>query len=344
MFTCDFCGKECKNKIQKAAHQRFCKLNPNYDTNLQVHLDQTQRKGNIAANLKKKEKAAQDPLNEVKTYTLICSKCGKEYTLDLKVRDYNRGNYRKTCSNLCAKSRIKTDEEKAKLSEKMKNKSKEITTHICPKCGKKFQAPGSSTTKYCQKCIQYCPNRRRHNVGLHTINCQECGKEIYVKDANATHCFDCCQKLGLKHFQQYDQNGNKKIYDQTKHKLSQKNKQLMSKGIIKPWQSRNITSYPQQFFIEVLKQNNISYQKEKHVGKYFLDFVIQTTKGKIDLQIDGKQHWMIQTQMLSDKIRDEYIASQGYIVYRIKWNQINTEKGKQQMEEKINKFLEFIKN
>ena len=118
----------------------------------------------------------------------------------------------------------------------------------------------------------------------------------------------------------------------------------MQKGIIKPWQSRNITSYPQQFFIEVLKQNNISYQKEKHVGKYFLDFVIQTPKGKVDLQIDGKQHWMIQTQMMSDKIRDEYIASQGYIVYRIKWNQINTEKGKQQIEEKINKFLEFIKD
>lgn len=40
------------------------------------------------------------------------------------------------------------------------------------------------------------------------------------------------------------------------------------------------------FFETVLNNNHIHYEREKHVGKYFLDFVI----GTIDLEIDGKQH------------------------------------------------------
>ena len=276
------------------------------------------------------------------TYTFTCQKCGKEYQLELTQSQYLNGRYSKFCSKSCARTR--SEESKTKIRESLNKTRAKIRLHICPKCGKEFQASGTASNKYCQKCKSH-PNRyERNNIGLHSINCQDCGKLIYVKDQQAKYCFDCCKKNNYYHYAQFDKDGKKLYYPQTKEKLSNKAKQLMRQGIIKPWQSRNITSYPQQFFIEVLKQNNISYQREKHVGKYFLDFVIQTSKGKIDLQIDGKQHWMIQTQMLSDKIKDEYITNQGYIVYRIKWNQINTEKGKQQMEEKINQFLEFIKD
>lgn len=46
----------------------------------------------------------------------------------------------------------------------------------------------------------------------------------------------------------------------------------------------------------------------------------------------------------SDKIRDNFITKNNIIVYRIEWNEINSEKGKLLMEEKINKFLDFYKN
>lgn len=370
MLTCDFCGKECRNRIQKSAHQRFCKQNPNYDTHLQKHLETSQRAATLKSAQKKKQRAAQDPLNQIQTYTFKCQKCGKQYTLDLKVRDYNKGKYSKFCSRFCANSRPKSEQSKAKARESLNKTRSQIRTHICPKCGKEFQAPGTSSKKYCEECklktktenkikhknikkknkkIKQCINKkhksRYHDIGLHATNCQECGRQIYVRDANATHCFTCCQKLGIKHFQQYQQDGiHKKMYPQTKEKKSQLSKQLMRQGKIKPWQSRNITSYPQRFFIKVLNFNNISYQREKHVGKYFLDFVIQTPKGKIDLQIDGKQHWMISQQIQSDKLKDKYITNQGYIVYRIQWNQINTQKGKDLMRNKINKFLQFYKN
>ena len=41
------------------------------------------------------------------------------------------------------------------------------------------------------------------------------------------------------------------------------------------------------------------------------------------------------------KKRDEYIISEGYIVYRISWNRISTKSGSLLMKEKIDKFLEF---
>ena len=41
---CKFCGKKCRNKISKVAHERFCKLNPNYEQNMKVHREKLQKK------------------------------------------------------------------------------------------------------------------------------------------------------------------------------------------------------------------------------------------------------------------------------------------------------------
>ena len=121
---------------------------------------------------------------------------------------------------------------------------------------------------------------------------------------------------------------------------------MIKNGKHKGWQSRNIISYPEQFWIKVLDNNNIVYQREyklyyDNINKYFLDFYIEIGDRKIDLEIDGKQH-NFEDRKYHDKIRDEYIKSQGIEVYRIKWNSINNEKGKQLMKEKIDKFLEYI--
>lgn len=63
----------------------------------------------------------------------------------------------------------------------------------------------------------------------------------------------------------------------------------------------------------------------------------------IDLEIDGHQH-TYKERKEHDKIRDEYIKEHNIIIYRIPWNSINTEKGKEKMKEKINDFLNFYKN
>lgn len=68
-------------------------------------------------------------------------------------------------------------------------------------------------------------------------------------------------------------------------------------GRHKGWSSRNIESFPEKFFKQVLDNNNIKYQFNYSITKkslgvnesscYFLDFKIGDN---IDLEIDGKQH------------------------------------------------------
>jgi hypothetical protein len=40
-------------------------------------------------------------------------------------------------------------------------------------------------------------------------------------------------------------------------------------------------------------------------------------------------------------VRDEVLIKNNYIVYRIKWRNINTEKGKEYIKNEIDNFLEF---
>jgi very-short-patch-repair endonuclease len=59
---------------------------------------------------------------------------------------------------------------------------------------------------------------------------------------------------------------------------------------------------------------------------------------KLDLEIDGRQHTY---RVEHDKERDAFLRENGFLVYRIPWNTVNTENGRQLMKEKIDKFLEF---
>lgn len=118
----------------------------------------------------------------------------------------------------------------------------------------------------------------------------------------------------------------------------------MSEGRHQGWKNRNITSYPEKFWINVLQNNKIGYRREDFSNKkYFLDFLLEKNDKKIDLEIDGKQH-LYKDRKESDKKRDLYLKELGYIVYRIPWNEINTEKGKKLMATKIETFLTFYNN
>lgn len=71
------------------------------------------------------------------------------------------------------------------------------------------------------------------------------------------------------------------------------------------------------------------------VSMYFLDFLI----GKnIDLEIDGKQHGYNERSE-KDIEHDEILIKNGYVVYRIAWNEITSDEGSSLMKEKSIVFL-----
>ncbi len=164
-------------------------------------------------------------------------------------------------------------------------------------------------------------------------SCKFCGKK--VKSRQRIYCSPKCQHMDP-------------VSEQTKAKISIKNKENYQSGKIKGWSSRNVESYPEKFFKKVLENNNIQYEFNKsvlkkdlgvdEVGNYFLDFFIP--EKNIDLEIDGGQH---RYRKSHDELRDSRI-SKFYNVYRIKWRNINTENGKKYIKEEIDKFLDFYHN
>lgn len=109
-------------------------------------------------------------------------------------------------------------------------------------------------------------------------------------------------------------------------------------GKHKGWITRNNPSYPEKFFMTVLKNNNIEYEFENPCGKYFIDFALKNKK--IALEIDGKQH-DVKERKEKDEEKNIFLKSQNWFVYRIKWNNINSLSGKEEMKEKIDNFVKF---
>ena len=331
METCKYCGKELKNKHALKAHEFRCKSNPDYEENKQRYAEVTK---------KFKELSRQKP-SAYFNYTSKCLKCGKEFTQRTTQSIINSNKHQRCCCLKCAHSRVHSDETKQKISNSL---------------NKFYESIGSSrrsnNPKHRRNCSKnYIKNKTNRTKDIRKHSCVYCNKEIYAKYVKGVYCYDCAELHKLPNLQLYNEYGktipSKQKID-SRRKVQQK---LLAEGRHKGWQSRKIISYPEQFWMKVLNNNNIKYSfnhvvnKKKNLGlndisNYFLDFLIGE---KLDLEIDGKQH-KYPNRAASDKIRDDILSRNGYIVYRIEWNTINSEEGKQLMKEKIDKFLDFYNN
>lgn len=274
---------------------------------------------------------------------VMCNNCNKKFSIEL--RRYNvslKNNWKFYCCKEC------------------KNQSQTTSIYlICANCGKEIIRTPAEIKKnkenFCSRsCAAIFNNKLRehsgwkmsleakekiktslveyHNKNLYIPSirkCIVCGKEFIpqkLKSGKFSRSKTCCKEC---HVQLKQRNG-----------LSTYQK-CVENGTFKGWQSRNIISYPEKFWTKVLKNNNITFEREKHVDKYFLDFVISINDKLIDLEIDGKQH-KYQDRLESDYIRDKFLTSKGYFVYRIEWNEINSNNGKHLMKSKIDEFIKYI--
>jgi very-short-patch-repair endonuclease len=82
--------------------------------------------------------------------------------------------------------------------------------------------------------------------------------------------------------------------------------------------SRN-ESYPEKYFTEVFLDKNINITKSYRIGLYELDFCILDKK--IDIEVDGSQHYLDNKIIESDKRRNKYLEDLGWDIIRIKWSE-----------------------
>lgn len=77
-------------------------------------------------------------------------------------------------------------------------------------------------------------------------------------------------------------------------------------------------SYPEEYWKTVLDSQNVIYEEQYQIGPYQLDFAI--VEFKVDLEIDGDQHYLDPRIIVSDKRRNEYLENLGWKIIRVKWS------------------------
>jgi very-short-patch-repair endonuclease/predicted RNA-binding Zn-ribbon protein involved in translation (DUF1610 family) len=208
-----------------------------------------------------------------------------------------------------------------------------MNTYICEKCGKLVTETYGSG----RFCSRACANTRAHS--------EETKQKIHkalVKQRDVQFCRSCGKQLGYRNTSGLCANCFK-YQPKTEESKIKQSLTMKSKGYPRWNIHRNEPSYAEKFFMQVLQNNDIVYSFEYAIPNpknhfYYLDFLIEKNDFKIDLEIDGEQH---KYRKEHDNTRDRFLEKQGYIVYRIAWNNINTESGKDYMKEKIDEFISF---
>lgn len=294
--------------------------------------------------------------NKRKEYELnpkYCLNCGKKIPFE------NRFN--KCCNASCAatiSNKIKgkrSEETKRKISQTLHNRYGSSNVVIKKPKNKKTENKKPNNKKTENKSLE---NKKIYKLISELVNEGKIlnennysfeDKRINENTLKEKYCLIC----GKKYYALINKFGNlsftKTCSDNCRKQLQiqrgkETAKRVMAEGRFVGWQTRNIKSYAEIFWHKVLQNNGIEYIAEYFLDKkYFLDFYIVKNGIEIDLEIDGKQH-KYKDRIEHDKIRDEYIKSKGIVVYRIDWNEINSEMGSLMMKEKIDNFLDFYNN
>ena len=212
----------------------------------------------------------------------MCPICNGEFETKL---NHNKEKF--TCSTKCSN---------VFFSKKRIDGAKKTMIRKCSICNKDIicgVTKGKNTISYCDSCRKTVMAEQHKKRKQYTIICGMCKKEFKSCNKNVRFCpGSCSSKYSVK-----------KSIDQGTHK---------------GWKSRKklVPSYPEKYFMEVLKNLNVKYEYEKPFGKYFIDFEIPDKM--IALEIDGKQHDEL-IRHASDIKKDKFLTENGYTVFRIKW-------------------------
>ena len=76
-------------------------------------------------------------------------------------------------------------------------------------------------------------------------------------------------------------------------------------------------SYPEKYFADLFETEGINLHREYYCLGYYLDFC--DSDKKIDIEIDGEQHYLDQKIVAHDKVRSATLEAAGWRIFRIRW-------------------------
>lgn len=176
-----------------------------------------------------------------------------------------------------------------------KNRRQEINDKV----SKKLKNPTLVTCKYCREIFQ--TNRRKVFCNR---SCQ--AKYVWLNNETRAQLTELSRNRAIK-----------------RHNEGDPTIGWISRKKLQP-------SFPESVFISLLNEYNVEFEREKKVGKYFIDFAIKN----IALEIDGRHHEE-ENVKLKDKQKDLYLEENGWIVVRIKWKNLQSAR---------KQFIDFLKN
>lgn len=186
---------------------------------------------------------------------------------------------------------------------------------------------------FCKFCGKECKNK--NSLVQHEIRCKLNPNKINtnIKDFNAkgripwnkglTKETDKRIAISARHLSETMKvkSGHPQS-EETKLKISKARKKYLSEHPDKvPYiinHSSHI-SYPEQYFIDLFNAEGIDLKYHLQVSKYELDFYNDSKK--IDVEIDGEQHYLDKRIYDSDRDRDKFLSSLGWNTFRIRWSE-----------------------
>lgn len=189
---------------------------------------------------------------------------------------------------------------------------------------------------FCKFCGKECKNK--NSLVQHEIRCKENPNKINACISNFNNIGRIAWNKGLtkETDERVKQRGlnlhnnvksGKTIFkghihsEETKEKLSTIRKKYLSENPDKvPYliNHSSKTSYPEKYFMELFEKENINLKYHHMINKYELDFC--DLDKKVDIEVDGEQHYVDKRIVNSDKDRDEFLKNLGWEIFRIRWS------------------------
>lgn len=232
------------------------------------------------------------------------------------------------------------------------------TKVICEKCGREISK--SNISKHLRSHETHPENFKKETYHLDhdDLFCKFCGKEYKNKNSLVQHEIRCKENhnkinvyvsnfnnighaawnkgLTKETDERVKQRGlnlhnnvksGKTIFkghahsEETKEKLSIIRKKYLSENPDKvPYVINHSSkmSYPEKYFIDLFDKESINFIYHYRISKYELDFC--DLNKKINVEVDGEQHYVDKRISKSDKERDLYLKDLGWKIFRIRWS------------------------